>query len=86
MMRKSFFPMTAKADVKALTEHMMFLMLQIASRRKRQREGNVCVCFFFLSTSGGRLSFIPSRSRFEQKTDVLFSSAILPVPVSVSTL
>ncbi len=31
------FPMTAQADLKALTEHMMFLMLQIASRRKRQQ-------------------------------------------------
>lgn len=46
-----FLPMTVQADVKVLTEHMMFLMLQIASRRKRQqgRERNFTLLFYFLS-------------------------------------
>lgn len=47
----SFLSMTVCADVKALTEHMMFLMLQIASSRKtvRRRGG-----FFFSPHSNGR--------------------------------
>lgn len=66
----SFLSMTVCADVKALTEHMMFLMLQIASSRKtvRRRGG-----FFFLlaamAENSWMLFFPRGRSKLEQKRD-----------------
>ena len=59
----SFLPMTAEADVKALTEHMMFLMLQIASRRKetargrKKERGEIFYYFIFLSRPMAENSF-----------------------------
>lgn len=79
----SFLPMTAEADVKTLTEHKMFLMLQIASRRKETARGRKKERgrFFIISFSSPdrwqRTLFLspPGRSRFEQKVDVPESRA-----------
>lgn len=72
-----FLPMTAKADLKALTEHIMFLMLQIASRRKRQqgrerdreKGGRFLLFYFCLPTMAEQIFdavLPPSRSRYRK--------------------
>lgn len=75
----SFLSMTVCADVKALTEHMVFLMLQIASSRKtvRRRGG-----FFFFSSQQWQKTLECCSSpavdqSWNRKETVPFSSAML---------
>lgn len=73
----SVLSMTVCADVKALTEHMMFLMLQIASSRKTEGEGD----FFFSSQQWQTTLECCSSPAVDQswnrKETVPFSSAML---------